>query len=264
MAFEIQHLMVDVPGARIAVRECGAGEAVVMVPSWGRGGDDFDELAVALAEVGYHAIAVNLRGIDGSTGTLTGIDARTLASDVAGVIRARTGRGAHVIGHAMGNGIARCVATDHPALARTVTLIGAGGRYPPWPGAVEALSRALTGGLDDESWLREMRAAGFFARGFDPMKLRDGWWADVARQHQTAFLATPTSHWWAAGGAPILAIQGLEDGIAVPENGHALREEFGARVEVVDLADAGHALLPEKPDEIAAAIIRFLRANPSV
>src|SRR5262249_52631201 len=45
----------------------------------------------------------------------------------------------------------------------------------------------------------------------------------------------PLEYWWSAGTAPLLVIQGLDDEAAPPGNGHALREQLGERVRVVDL-----------------------------
>lgn len=74
----------------------------------------------------------------------------------------------------------------------------------------------------------------------------------------TATQATPLAAWWGAGQAPMLVVQGLQDTIALPENGRALKAEFGARVTLIEIDGAGHALLPEKPAEIAAAVLPFL------
>ena len=67
-----------------------------------------------------------------------------------------------------------------------------------------------------------------------------------------------------AGVAPMLVIQGLDDPLAVPANGHALREQLGGdRVEVVDLANASHAMLPEQPETIARELLAFLARHGS-
>jgi pimeloyl-ACP methyl ester carboxylesterase len=68
-------------------------------------------------------------------------------------------------------------------------------------------------------------------------------------------------YWWSAGTAPLLVIQGLDDVVAPPENGHALREQSGERVRVVDLPYAGHFLLLEQPEAVARAVSEFLGAN---
>ena len=85
----------------------------------------------------------------------------------------------------------------------------------------------------------------------------------MAQAQLAAAQATPREHWWAAGAAPLLVIQGLEDNLAVPANGRALREEFGDRVQLIELEHAGHALLPERPEAIAEAVVAFLRAHRS-
>ena len=56
-------------------------------------------------------------------------------------------------------------------------------------------------------------------------------------------------------------IQGLDDEAAPPGNGHALREQLGERVRVVDLPRAGHFLLLEQPEAVARAVCEFLGAD---
>jgi pimeloyl-ACP methyl ester carboxylesterase len=101
----------------------------------------------------------------------------------------------------------------------------------------------------------------FFAPSSDPTVWRDGWWPSGAVAQGAANRATPREDWWEAGSAPLLVIQGLDDRTAPPANGHALQETLGDRVQLVGLADAGHALLPEQPEAIAEAIIAFLRQH---
>jgi pimeloyl-ACP methyl ester carboxylesterase len=248
------------------VRACGQGPTLVLVPSLARPASDFDAFLQTLAGAGYRAVAVSLRGIEGSTGSYAGGSVRAMAADVAAVIDSAVidsqshGGNApvHIIGHALGNGVVRCVATDFPDKVKSVTLLAAGGRIPGKPEAMQAFARALKKPLSDAEWVRAMHDSGFFARKSDPMLWRSDWWLDVADEHRTAFTATPSEHWWAAGGKPLLIVQGLEDGVAPPDNGWAMQREFGARVTLVDLPDAGHALLPEQPAALAAAVIGFL------
>jgi pimeloyl-ACP methyl ester carboxylesterase len=247
--------------ATLSVELCGTGETVVLLPSWARGAQDFADLMAALAAAGFRAIAVNPRGIAGSTGPLTGMTLHDLAADVAGVIEALDAAPAHVVGHGFGNRLARCLATDHPTLVKTVTLLAAGGLVAPPPEAFAALERTFTDTLSDAEWLAAIRTSGFFAPTSDPLVWRQGWWPSVAQAHGAANHATPREAWWAAGTAPLLVIQGLEDQLAVPANGRALREAFGDRVQLIELAHAGHALLPEHPEAIADALVTFLRAH---
>ena len=71
----------------------------------------------------------------------------------------------------------------------------------------------------------------------------------------------PLEYWWSAGTAPLLVIQGLDDEVAPPGNGHALREQSVERVRVVDLPHAGHFLLLEQPEAVARAVSEFLGAH---
>ena len=56
-------------------------------------------------------------------------------------------------------------------------------------------------------------------------------------------------------------IQGLDDEAAPPGNGHALREQFGERVRVIDLPRAGHFLLLEQPEAVTRAVAEFVGAG---
>ena len=261
MSQTIINEQIAVGTATLSVDLCGTGEAVVLLPSGARGAQDFADLMVALAMAGFYAIAVNPRGIDGSTGPLTGITLHDLAADVAGIIEALDAAPAHIVGHALGNRIARCLATDHPKLVKTVILLAAGGLVAAQPEALAALEHTFTDTLSDAEWLAAIRTSGFFAPTSDPLVWRQGWWPAVAAAHGVANRTTPREEWWAAGTAPLLVIQGLEDKLAVPANGRALREAFGDRVQLIELANAGHALLPEQPEAIANAVVTFLRAH---
>ena len=68
-------------------------------------------------------------------------------------------------------------------------------------------------------------ADAFFAAGHDPSVWRDGWYPDAALLQSTAVQATDHRTWWAGGNAPMLVVQGLQDRIAVPENGRLLAAE---------------------------------------
>jgi pimeloyl-ACP methyl ester carboxylesterase len=254
---------IQVGVATLSIEMCGTGETVVLLPSWARSAQDFADLIAALAASGFRAIAVNPRGIGGSTGPLTGITLHDFAADVAGLLETLNAAPAHIVGHAGGNRIARCLATDRPDLVKTVILLAAGGRVAPQREAFAALECTLTAPLADAEWLAAIRTSRFFAPSSDPLVWRQGWWPAVAAAHLAAGHATPHGEWWAAGNAPLLVIQGLDDGLAPPANGRALREEFGGRVRLIELSNAGHALLPEQPEAIAQAVLAFLREHQS-
>jgi pimeloyl-ACP methyl ester carboxylesterase len=58
-----------------------------------------------------------------------------------------------------------------------------------------------------------------------------------------------------------LVLQGLDDVLAPPENARILKAELGDQVTVVDIPQAGHAMLPEQPQLIAKAVTRYASAR---
>ena len=249
-------------GVRLQVHQWGTGVPVVMVPSLGRGATDFVTLGESLAAEGFRALGVNLRGIEGSTGPLEGLDLHALASDVAGVIESIAEQPVHAIGHAFGNGVVRCLAADRPDLVRSVVLLAAGGLVPDNPPVGPEFGRCFQLDLPAEERVQAIQEA-FFAPGRDAAVWLEGWWPEAHKAHLAAMQATPRDHWWEAGVAPLLIIQGLNDRLAPPANGHVLRLTAGKRVEVVDLPGLGHAMLPEQPEAIAALVIAFMKRKPA-
>lgn len=236
----------------------GKGDRIVFIPSLGRGVEDFDRISNALVAAGYKVILPEPRGIGGSTGPLDGITLHDLAADVAAIIRA-TGPGpATVVGHAFGNRVARMVAADHPALVKEVILLAAGGMVPMSPETEAAFRRAFNSTLPRVERMAAMQRA-FFASGNDATVWEKGWYYDAASAQRAAVRATPVSEWWGAGSAPILVLQGAEDVIALPENSRKLAAEYPKRVTIVEIPRSGHAMLPEQPDLISAAVLAYLK-----
>lgn len=245
------------PAISIVVRTCGDGAPVVLLPSWARGASDFDRLMETLAAAGHRAIAVNPRGIEGSEGPLDGLTLWDMADDVAAVVDRLSATPAHVLGHAFGNRVARCVATRHPALVRSVILLAAGGKHRDPAKSALFAEQTMRVEPTRETFLHVMHQSGFFAASADPSVWLDGWWRGVA--HAQSISGIKPEEWWAAGGKPMLVVQGLEDGIAPPENGRDLKALYPDRVTLVELAHAAHAMLPEQPAAIAEAVIGWLK-----
>ncbi len=124
---------------------------------------------------------------------------------------------------------------------------------------IDALTRSFWFFLPDFLRREEIRLA-FFADG---NKIPDywigGWNIGTSKVQVKAMNNTPSERWWAGGTAPMLVVQGMKDRIAPPEHTAVLlKAEFGARVQVAEIHDAGHALLPEQRQAISAAVISFL------
>jgi len=119
------HRDVSANGIRLHVAELGEGPAVVLLHGFAGFWWTWQHQLCALAEAGYRAVAVDLRGYGDSDKPPRGYDAWTLAGDVGGLIKALGARQAHLVGHAWGGMLAWTVATLHPRLVSSVTAIGA-------------------------------------------------------------------------------------------------------------------------------------------
>jgi len=257
-AIKERHDVVTVGRASLKVTIRGEGDPVVFIPSLGRGVQDFDVLSKQLAQAGYRSILPEPRGIGGSTGPLDGITLHDLAGDVAGVIRATGGRPAIVVGHAFGNRIARMLATDHPTLVKQVILLAAGGTVAMSPDVEQTSHRVYTATLPKSDRIEAIQRV-FFASGSNGSVWTEGWYLDVAAAQVAANSATQGNEWLGGGSSPILVLQGAEDIMAVPENSKRLAADYPKRVTVVEIPKAGHAMLPEQPDLILAAILAYLK-----
>lgn len=248
---------IDGPAGPIEVRENGEGPAVVFLPSLGRGAEDFDLLAGHVSRAGYHTICPQPRGIGGSTGDLAGLTMADLAADVAAVIDYRAEAPATLVGHAFGNRVARMTATDHPHLVDSVVLLCCGGLVPPGPEPEAALRKVFDPELSNEDHLAAVRLA-FFAPGNDPSVWFNGWHGIVAAVQGAATAAQPVDHWWGAGDKDVFVVQPADDVMAVPENARRIVHELAGRASMVTIPGAGHALLPEQPEAVAAAMLTWL------
>ncbi|MCC7485593.1 MAG: alpha/beta fold hydrolase [Burkholderiales bacterium] len=245
--------------ARLEVYAQGNGPLVVLLPSLGRGAGDFADLSTRLANAGYRALSPQPRGIGASTGAMSGITLHDFASDVAAVIRANGGGPAVVAGHAFGNFVARATAVDFPHLVRAVVLLAATHVWPVPPQVRASINGSHDMRLSEVERIRCMEHA-FFAPGNDPRVWLGGWHEDVMHAERHATEATPREEWWHAGGAPVLDLQAGEDVMTPPGSRERYRDELGAaRVTIAVVPRAGHALLPEQPQAVAAALIGYLR-----
>jgi pimeloyl-ACP methyl ester carboxylesterase len=252
----------------IEVLEQGAGPIVVMLPSLGRGAEDFNQLAAMVSARGLRVIRPQPRGIGRSAPAKPDATLHDYAADVARVIEAE-GQGPVVVaGHAFGNFVARMLATDRPDLVRGVILLAASaGKVPKGvtePPIAPDIRAAIERSADFELPVPERLEAlslAFFAPGHDPSVWLDGWHLDVLRAETAAQRRGTVDDFFAAGHAPILDVQASDDTIAPRKFASVLRDALGSRVETVVIADAGHALIPEQPERVADAIVPWVKAR---
>ena len=258
MPFE--RMVVEEGPVRLAAMVRGRGPDVVLIPSHGRGAADFDDLARRLDEAGFRAVALDPRGVGDSRGPADGVTLHDLAGDVALVIERCCKPPVHVLGHANGQRIARCLAVDRPDLVDRLVLLACGGKVPGDAEAWALYDDLYDGSLPVARRLEALRR-NFFCDGGDAAVWLDGWWQAAREIQDRANDAAGLEEWWHGGSAPMLVIQGEDDVVAPPQNGHLLAGELGARVTLVNLPGVAHAMLPEQPGRIGDLVVAWLRGE---
>ena len=249
-------------GAQIEVLMRGRGPLIVMLPSGGRGAEDFDDVARRLAAQSFRVACPQPRGIGRSTAPASGLTLHDFADDIAAVIKHEGSGPAVVVGHAYGNWVARMTATDHPGLVRGTVILAAGIKdYPK--DIADAVVKCSQSGLSDEERLKYLRIA-FFAPGNDPSVWLGGWYPEVMHAQHQASLAVAPDEYWTAGKAPVLDLLAGDDPFRPPGSRHDIQNDLGReRVTVVVVPNASHSIVPEQPAAVVEAIVAWVNSMPS-
>jgi pimeloyl-ACP methyl ester carboxylesterase len=117
------HRDLSANGIRLHVAEAGTGPLVVLLHGFPQFWWAWRHQLVTLADAGYHVVAPDLRGYGASDKPPRGYDAPTLASDIAGMVRALGERDAVVVGHDWGAHLGWSVAALHPAVVRRLVVV---------------------------------------------------------------------------------------------------------------------------------------------
>ena len=120
-----RHLRVSAHGARFHLAVSGSGPLVVLLHGFPEFWWAWRHQLPALADAGYQAVAMDLRGYGSSDKTPRGYDPVTLAGDVSAVISALGEQSAIVVGHGWGGFVAWAVATVHPRRVNGLVAVGA-------------------------------------------------------------------------------------------------------------------------------------------
>jgi pimeloyl-ACP methyl ester carboxylesterase len=234
----------------------GSGPAIVLLPSLARDSEDYDAVAAGLAGKGFRVLRPQPRGIGKSWGPLAKITLHDFAKDVAEVIKALGEGRAVVVGHAYGNWVARMTAVDYPAMVRGVVIAAAAARQYD-PKLTAEIDKASNASLPDSVRLAALRVA-FFAPGSDPSGWLSGWHPEVREAQRAAASAVAQAEWWSGGAAPLLDLQAENDPFKTPDKRLEMKAEFGDRVTIVVVPRASHALFPEQPDAVVAALTDWI------
>lgn len=230
---------------------------IVLFASAGREASDFNELALRLNEAGYALTLIEAPGIGGSVPSQAAPTLFDFARDAHTVYQQH--ETVVFLGHAFGNRVARASATLYGEQAIGTILIAAGAERPVPEAANAALAKCFDSRLPIKT-RREAIRYGFFAGDNEiPDYWLRGWHAKTARLQGATKQNSPAEGWRAGGTAPMLVVTGMQDRIAPPEDTIDLLErDYPSRVTGIRIDGAGHAMLPEQPDEISEAVLTWL------
>jgi len=119
------HRFVGANGSRFHVVEAGTGPLVLFLHGFPEYWWAWHELLPAVADAGFRAVAVDLRGYGASDKPPRGYDGYTMAADVTGLIRALGERTATIVGSGFGGMVGWTAAAFHPKLVRRLVVLGA-------------------------------------------------------------------------------------------------------------------------------------------
>src|SRR6266545_2039882 len=119
------HRFVSANGSRFHVVEAGTGPLVLFLHGFPEFWWAWQHQVRMLADAGFRAVAIDLRGYGASDKPPRGYDGYTMAGDVAGLIRALGERSAVLVGGGYGGAMAWTTAAFHPKLVRRLVITSA-------------------------------------------------------------------------------------------------------------------------------------------
>ena len=286
-----QHRFVAAGGSRFHVAEVGDGPLVLLLHGFPQFWWAWRHQLVSLAAAGYRAAAMDLRGYGGSDKTPHGYDTITSAADVANVIRSLGEPEATVIGHDWGGWIAwsmpgleprvttavASLAMPHPSRMRAaVARSGAQRRALRWLGPQQVPfwpERYLTNPAYVGKLLRAGGGPGWPSR-------------EEVERYATAlsipFVAHSAAEYYrwlvrsqprrdgrrfregisAPIDVPVLQLHGSLDRLVLPESAAGGQQLVSAAYRFELLHGAGHFLPEERPDQVSALLVDWLRTLP--
>lgn len=117
------HRFVSAHGSRFHIAELGDGPLVLLLHGIHEFWWMWRHQLPALAEAGYRAVAVDLRGFGASDKPPRGHDTWTTSADTAALVRALGEDEAVIVGHALGGWIGWATAYLHPQVCRALVTV---------------------------------------------------------------------------------------------------------------------------------------------
>ena len=282
-----EHRDVAANAARFHLVECGSGPAVLLVHGFPLYWWTWRRQLVALAEAGYRAIAMDLRGYGGSDHTPHSYDPFTLCADIAGVIRCLGEQDAVVVGHGWGGALAWSLPALQGDVVRAIAPIGMPHplrmRHAAFhPRQFSRLGYMLTFQLPFlPEHLLTRNQGERIGRLLRQWSREQAWSEGEIDMYRSAFLRWPTAHTaieyhrWSVRSiprtdglryrrelrrpidVPVLHLHGRDDPMILPESCLGSADYVTGPYTFQDI-DSGHFPHEEQPDAVTAILLDWL------
>ena len=278
----------NVNGVTLHYVEGGSGMPLICLPGWPQTWYSYHRIAGALAKK-YRVIVVDIRGMGSSDKPVEGYDKKTMARDILALVQQLGLNRVHIMGHDIGGMIAMSFAFNYPEY--TEKLIVLDGAHPaegmfhmpliPAPGSfgakmdaaqpyawwmgfnqVKGLPEQLMEGrfqyllewlfsyvmIDDRKMSgfdREVYAAAY--NDADSIRSSNGWYQTFGQDIEDAKAYQQLT-------MPVLAI-----GSYISYNFMKMGlPAVASNLTLVEIADSGHYLYEEQPEQVLEAVLDFL------
>jgi pimeloyl-ACP methyl ester carboxylesterase len=289
-----EHRFVAANGARFHVAEQGEGPVVLLLHGFPQFWWAWRHQMQALADAGYRACAMDLRGYGASDKPPRGYDTRTSATDVASVLRSLGASQAAVVGHGWGGWIAWSMPVLQPTVTRAVASLSMPHplvfRKASFSSPRQARANAYLGGLQ-RPFVPERQMTvhgGYVQRLLREWASPEGIWPspEEARLYADAMALPFVAHsaaeyyrWLVRSQArpdgwrfaatmkkpiavPVLQLHGERDGAVLPSTAGGSETYCVGPYERALLPGAGHFLPEEAPEVVNDHLVRWLDSLP--
>jgi pimeloyl-ACP methyl ester carboxylesterase len=292
------HRTVRANGIALHIAELGTGPLVLLLHGFPQFWWGWHQQLVDLADAGYRAVAVDLRGYGASDKPPRGYDAPTLAADMAALVTSLGETDAMIVGTDVGGTLAWTMAAAHSRVVRSIVVLGAAHplrmRHEIRPGAGPAQRRASAYVLRtfqvprraenllsrDSGWVRQLydRWSGPRWRGTPRYVADVERFAQAMRIHPVSFCAAEHYRWmvrslFRADGrrytaalrrpitAPVLHLHGDFDACVLPATAQGSGRYVTGQYEWRVLDGVGHFPHNEVPEFVSGELIRWAKTH---
>ncbi|MGH8861520.1 MAG: alpha/beta fold hydrolase [Jatrophihabitantaceae bacterium] len=290
------HRTVRANGIALHVAEAGTGPLVLLLHGLPQFWWTWHRQLIDLADAGYHAVAVDLRGFGASDKPPRGYDAPNLAGDMAALVSALGESDALLVGADLGGLLAWTMAACHPDVVRGLVLLGAAHplRLRSAVRHDRAQRRASRYALRtfqvprrpehrlarDSQWVRELFETwtGPGWRGTPGYVSEVERYAEAMRIHPVYYCAAEYFRWLVRSlprkdgrrfadslrhpvSAPVLQLHGDLDGCVLPATAQGSGQYVTGNYEWRVLDGVGHFPHNEVPETVSGELIRWAKAT---